>query len=232
MIKRFIPKKYHYKLSNLKNALRGGYARTHYSQFGEDITLAALLPDKAGVYVDVGAHHPKRYSNTYLLFKKGWHGINIDPNPHTIGLFNKARPNDINIECGVAGKEGTLTYYQFSDPAVNSFSEEEAKRWMNKSWLQYLGTKEVEVQPLRQLLNNLPNPPTHIDLLNIDTEGMDVEVLQSNDWQKYQPRVIVIESGCFDASKPFEDPAFRLLVTTYGYTLAARMGASLIFSRA
>lgn len=159
-----------------------------------------------GFYVDVGAHHPERYSNTYRLYKKGWSGINIDPDPNAIALFAKARPNDLNIESGVAGKVGTLTYYQFSDPAVNSFVESEAKRWMNKDWIAFLGTKEVNVRPLADLLNEHA-AGKHIQLLTVDAEGMGLEVLASNDWEAFRPDVIVVED---DVRSYLEAKGYRL----------------------
>ena len=72
-----IPPKYRFKIINLKNKFWGNYGKIYYSQFGEDVVLLKIFKNKqVGFYVDVGAHHPKRYSNTYLLHKKGWQGIN------------------------------------------------------------------------------------------------------------------------------------------------------------
>ena len=151
-------------LSNIKRKVVG---YKQYSQFGEDTVLMELFKDtKKGRYVDVGAHHPYRYSKTYLLFKKGWRGVNIDPNPESIKLFEHARPMDENI-CSAVGEAGTLTYYQFSDPAVNTFGEKEAKVWKNKSFLTFLGTRDVAVRPLSTLVS------CPIDLLTIDVEGMN-----------------------------------------------------------
>lgn len=210
MIKRFLPVSWHYVLSNLKRKVFG-YRK--YAQFGEDAVLLELFKNKDnGVYVDVGAHHPYRYSNTYLLYKKGWHGVNIDPNPHTIALFNKARPNDKNI-CAGAGRAGMLTYYRFSDPAVNTFTKEEAEKWKGKSFLKFLGTTEVEVKPLSEFVEG------PVDLYSIDAEGMDLEVLQSYNWE-YYPRVIVIEGN--DSADFLEDK---------GYTLHTTCGASSVFVR-
>lgn len=228
MLKKIIPKKYHYQLSNVKNAIVGGYAQTHYSQFGEDIVVTRLLREPHGWYVDVGAHHPKRYSNTYLLFRRGWQGVNIDANPHTIQLFQKARPKDANICVGVGGKAGTLTYHQFSDPAVNSFKEDEAKKWMGKDWITYLGPREVPVRPLRDILREVSGLP-RIDLLTIDVEGMDLEVLQSNDWETYTPTVIIVE--CADYDPHASEHPIVMYLRARGYVLAAFVGSSLIFSR-
>lgn len=208
ILKALIPAAWHYRLSNVKRSIFGYQT---YAQFGEDKVLLDIFKDKQdGVYVDVGAHHPYRYSNTYLLHKKGWHGVNIDPNPHTIKLFNKERPGDINIQSGV-GQAGVLAYYQFSDPAVNTFKKEEAEKWKGKSFLTFLGTTEVQIRPLSQLVTG------PFDLLSIDAEGMDVEVLQSYDW-KCCPKVIVIEG---DESKQ--------LLLQKGYTLHATRGVSRIY---
>ena len=230
MLKKIIPQRFHYKLSNSKNALWGGFAETYYSQFGEDIVLSKLLKQKNGFYVDVGAHHPKRYSNTYLLYKRGWTGINVDPNSHSIALFNKARPRDTNLCVGVGAQKDELTYYQFSDPAVNSFNAAEAARWMDKSWIQYLGTKQVPVRTLADILSSVESVP-HINLLSVDVEGMDLEVLQSNNWEKCKPDVIAVESDSFDPETPFENEIFKFLVSTHGYKLKGLVGPSLIFAQ-
>ena len=55
--------------------------------------------------MDVGCYHPTRHSNTYLMYKKGWSGLNIDLNPLTIELFNFMRPRDININIGISDSE-------------------------------------------------------------------------------------------------------------------------------
>src|SRR3989344_6466594 len=211
MLKKYIPAAWHYPLSKIKRSLLGYKT---YAQFGEDVLLSKLFADTSrlpaqagGMYADVGAHHPKRYSNTYLLYKKGWYGVNIDPNPHTIELFSKARPQDTNVCCGV-GQAGVLTYYRFSDPAVNTFVTAEAEKWKQKKFLTFLGTTKVEVKPLSALVSG------PIDLLTIDAEGMDIEVLQSYDWKEY-PKVVVVEGQA----------AVDFLLQN-GYTLCSSLGPS------
>ena len=72
--------------------------RKQYSQWGEDQYIAKFFKDKQkGSYLDIGCFHPLMYSNTCLLFKKGWSGINIDINPTSIDLFNIVRPKDSNL---------------------------------------------------------------------------------------------------------------------------------------
>ena len=72
--------------------------RSQYSQWGEDLSILKFFNDKKnGIYLDVGCFHPLMYSNTCLLFKNGWSGINIDINPTSIDLFKILRPLDFNI---------------------------------------------------------------------------------------------------------------------------------------
>lgn len=92
-----------------------------FSQETEDLFLAQQFPDKfSGFFVDIGAHHPTRFSNTALFYKKGWRGINVEANESIIPEFNKERLNDINLHFLVSDKCKKSTFYEFSDPALNT----------------------------------------------------------------------------------------------------------------
>ena len=83
-----------------------------YSQEGEDMILRRLFERKdKGVYIDVGAHHPKKFSNTYYFYKKGWSGINLDAMPGSMLRFDKVRPRDLNIETAISDTKETLKYF-------------------------------------------------------------------------------------------------------------------------
>ena len=107
-----------------------------YSQEGEDILLKRIFNNKKnGFYVDVGAHHPKRFSNTNIFYQMGWRGINIDPMPSSMDLFKRYRPRDINLEFGVAKKKGIMKYYIFNDPALNSFQRHYLRKQKKKTFI-------------------------------------------------------------------------------------------------
>lgn len=165
-----------------------------YSQEGEDMILKRVFENKIGFYIDVGAHHPKRFSNTHLLYKKGWKGINIDALPGSMNLFNKMRPRDINLEIGVAEVEDVLNYYVFNEPALNTFSEELSNEYADKFKNQYFIKEviKVKVKRLDKILDTHLNN-NKIDILNIDVEGFDYDVLKSNNWYKYRPRFVLVE---------------------------------------
>ncbi len=148
---------------------------------------------KVGFYVDVGAHHPKRFSNTFLFYKKGWRGINIDAMPGSMRLFNKWRARDINLEIGVAYKSDTSDYYIFNEPALNGFSADLSR--MREQASDSYHVKEVikvKVYPLREILARHLGI-NQIDFLSVDVEGLDLQVLQSNDWSQYRPSFVLVE---------------------------------------
>lgn len=171
-----------------------------YAQEGEDRVLSYLLLKlhdskyiNNGFYVDVGAHHPYRFSNTFLFYKRGWRGINIDAMPGSMSAFRNRRPRDINLESGVGRKSETLKFYTFNEPALNTFDENLAKSRCNDVW-HIKATLDVPVIPLSEILKkHLPDGQI-IDFLTVDVEGLDIDVLQSNDWKKYRPSVVLVET--------------------------------------
>ena len=176
-----------------KNDTAEEYLNLSYSQYGEDLILNALLPHEAGFYVDVGAHHPYRFSNTSLFYRQGWRGINIDPIPGVKEIFDRERSRDINLELGVSDKETELNYFIFNDQALNSFSEEVAVRLRDHPFYKLLRTEVIQTKPLARILEDHLPGDTSIDFLTVDAEGMDLIVLQSNNWQKFRPKIVVCE---------------------------------------
>ncbi len=234
MIKDFfiklVPPKYRFVATDIKNNIWRGFKESHYSQFGEDIIIGSIFSaQNKGFYVDVGAHHPKRYSNTYLLHKKGWSGINIDSNPDTIKLFNKHRTGDINLECAISDEKSEQDYYNFSDPAMNTFSKVEAEKLFKKKWLHLIDVKKVSMVTLAEVLRVHVPVGVKIDLLSVDAEGFDLKVLRSNDWSSFVPRVIIVEDHSFSADNPNKSEIYNFL--SKNYRLHSAMNFSLIFIR-
>ena len=190
-----------------------------FSAAGEDMMLRHLLgSDKTnGFYVDVGAFHPTLYSNTYFFYLYGWRGINVEARPGSKKLFDKLRPRDVNLEVGVSGKRGILTYFFIDETSsVNSFSRDFLAQ------LGLLGDVKAEIPvpvlPLATLLErHLPNGQA-IDFMNIDVEGHDLEVLESNDWTRFRPKFIVVEDEQVNAG----DSRILQLMKGHGYEMCAQ----------
>lgn len=161
------------------------------SQYGEDIIISELLNKQNGFYVDIGANDPYHFSNTNYFYKRGWNGINIEPN---INLFNKLqihRSRDINLNIGVGQKIENICFYIFSASCLSTFSEEAAQRAINKG---FALTDKVEVQVYRlDSVLELYLDSRHIDFMSVDVEGYDLEVLKSNDWDRYRPTLVMVE---------------------------------------
>jgi len=199
IIKRKLPKTIKEKIIEFRNNNLDGYSTKSYSQEGEDIILGRLFERrKFGFYIDVGAHHPKRFSNTYYFYKKGWRGINIDAMPGSMIIFNKIRPRDINIEKPISDKKQILTYYAFNEPALNGFSKELSEKRngirSGKNVEYFIKfTKDIETTTLEDILDKYLPKNQSIDFLSIDVEGLDFEVLKSNNFAKYRPKIVLIE---------------------------------------
>jgi len=224
-----IPTKYHNKISNLYHFFKGFYSKS-YSQFCEDMILKNIFNKKKGFFIDIGAHHPFRLSNTYFFYKKGWSGINIDPLPGCMKLFNRFRKRDINLELGISKENSILNYFAFEEPAFNTFSDESAKKYIETNATKLIYQKKIECFPLRNILDSHLKENQTIDFLSIDAEGLDLEILESNDWNIYQPKVILIEIHDFNFDYISENLIYQFLKEKK-YSLYASTGITFFFIR-
>ncbi|MCX7759369.1 MAG: FkbM family methyltransferase [bacterium] len=201
-----------------------------FSQEGEDLILHRIFERKSeGFYVDVGAHHPFRFSNTYLFYRKGWRGINIEPNPEAIKLFKKYRPRDINLNLAI-GQGGELIYYMFNEQALNTFDKSLAMNRTKSGEYHIIKEMKIEIYPLKEVLDmNLPDSQ-EIDFMNVDCEGMDLDILKSNDWSNYRPKIILVEIiPPHDIPYVLNHP-IAVFLQDNGYTFFAKCFNSCFFS--
>lgn len=169
-----------------------------YSFAGEDMMLRVLLEidgikiNTNGFYVDVGAHHPRRFSNKMFFSELGWSGINIDPNQGIKALFEKERPNDKFFEIALGDKTTKKQFFTYNEPALNSLINRD-QEMLNTPYIPS-GQKEVQVSNLKTILsdNLITSIPTP-NFLDIDVEGFELEVLKGNDWNKYRFSYILVE---------------------------------------
>lgn len=165
-----------------------------YAQNGEDIVIDNLLGrKKKGTYVDIGAYDPTRFSNSNRFYKRGWKGINIEPDPKRIKNFYKERSRDTNLNIGIANKNGVLKFYKFEPNTLSTFSKNSANTYKKQGY-NLSEVIEIPTQRIADVLSRC-SMGKKIDFFSIDTEGFDLEVLKSNDWKRFQPRVICVEAG-------------------------------------
>ena len=223
---KFVPAKVVLKLYGLREVVAA--KRIFYSLEGEDIVLDNIFQNQPkGFYIDIGANHPKMHSNSYLFYKKGWRGINVDAAPGSMQLFSVFRKRDINLERPVSDKVEKLTYFMFDQPRVNTFSEDLANERTRTTTYKIIDRVEIETSTLKKILDEYLPEKTTIDFMSIDVEGFDYRVLLSNDWEKYIPRVIVVEE--LEHADNNDSPFIYKFLLSKGYQLVAKTGNSCIY---
>ncbi len=192
-----------------------------YAQEGEDIILKRIFNNTPkGFFVDIGAHHPFRFSNTFLFYQNGWRGINIDPIPGIKNIFDESRPEDINLEIGVGLERKEMVYYNFKEKALNTFSESVSTHYQNHN--RELESKiNIEVFPLAEILDNYVPAGMKIDFMSMDIEGLEFDALSSNNWEKYKPKCLLVEILDMTLEKVVETDIYKLLDRN-GYFIFAK----------
>ena len=216
-------------IRTVRNDYLNGCAINSYSQEGEDMVLRRFFEQKAvGFYVDVGAHHPKRFSNTCYFYENGWSGINIDAMAGSMKLFSKMRPRDTNVEIPVSSEENILTYYMFNEPALNGFDAHlSEKRDAASSPYKVKQKIDLQTRSLASIFNEFLPSNTKIDFLSIDVEGFDLDVLKSNDWDKYRPDMVLVE--ILGSSLDLNESDIVQFLTGHGYSAYAKTMNTVFF---
>jgi FkbM family methyltransferase len=222
----------------LAGAVRRGFrhdlqhASESYSQEGEDLVLKRAFEGRpSGFYVDVGAHHPMRFSNTYIFYRSGWRGINIDATPGSMEAFRRERPLDINIEVAISDRPEVLRYFTFHEGALNTFSEELARSRQVDSGYTLKGIVDVRAEPLADVLDRYLPPGQVIDFLTVDVEGWDLRALQSSNWDRFRPEIVVAEALRLELEEILTGELAGYL-RSKGYRLFAKTYNSVMFRRA
>lgn len=175
---------------------RPEHSRLSFSQQGEDIILYHAVHDLFSVdsptYVDVGAAHPIKSNNTYLLYGTGGRGVLVEPNPMFADLLRSFRSKDVTVQAGIGFDETReADYYEIAgNPMLNTFSSEQVER------LKAQGTSVERVVKM-PLLNINDVIAKHLgsapDVLSTDVEGLDFAILKTLDLKRFRPRVICTE---------------------------------------
>ena len=159
------------------------------SQADEDEILAKLLPDSAGLYVDVGANHPWDCSNTWQFYKRGWRGILAEPVPMFQPTLLRHRTGDAIFPVAASNRAG-YAVLRFNGP-VSSFRAD----WPIETRAHLV----VETMKLTDIIRQFPGfmklaiKRGGWDLCSIDVEGHELEVLEGIDFSVFRPKVMCVE---------------------------------------
>ena len=207
-------------------ALRRIGSALAFAQEGEDRLLERLLEgEPPGIFVDVGAHDPVRFSNTMSLYLRGWRGLSIDPRPGVERRFGRIRRHDRFLAVGVGTEVGDGEYFEFDEPALNTFSPEVARQRLEETSYRLVRRSRMPTRRLDEILRT-HLPPGRFDLLTVDVEGRDLDVLLSNDWESFRPRLVCCEELGDIGGEGVENHLAR-----WGYELLGKTMNSRLFRR-
>ncbi|MDB6081736.1 MAG: FkbM family methyltransferase [Chlamydiia bacterium] len=199
----------------------------YYSQYEQDKYLNehVFKNKEHGVFVDIGAHDGITLSNTYFFEQSlGWTGICVEPIPQVFELL-KSRRKAICIQGCICDKYKTVPFLQVKGAPemlsgiVENYDPRHLQR-IAREIEQSGGSSEIINVPcfnLNQLL--LEHGIQHVDYLSLDTEGGELEILQSIDFSKLDIDVIDVENN-------YGSAAFRELLEPLGYEKIAHLGCT------
>lgn len=196
-------------------------AKHSYAQAGEDLIvdfIAKAMQIDDITYLDIGAHHPTQFSNTYLFYKRGFRGVLVEPDPELMAAIRSVRPHDMCIEAGVGVQAATTAqFFVMSTRTLNTFSEDEAKRY------EAMGTQRIEkilsvpLVTLNHIFGDYFKDEEPV-LMSIDIEGLDFEVLSTLDLKKYRPPIVCIETLQYsEVREETKDARIAQLMSDNGY---------------
>jgi FkbM family methyltransferase len=166
-----------------------------------------------GFYVDVGAGHPRFENDTYALYEAGWRGINIEPNEDFFRALQEMRPGDRNLCVALSDKaEGELFYHEIAGTGLSTCDPKQARIHARRG--RQVRLRCVPVSTLALVLEEAC--ASEIDVLKVDVEGLEEQVLAGNDWDRFRPRVVLVEAT-FPESPERRPTAVRAFLETRGY---------------
>lgn len=179
---------------NFAKNILGKKHKTSYSQCGEDIIIdfifSALIKKQKPTYLDLGAHHPYKMSNSYLFYKNGSNGVCVEPDPVLFNYFKNYRKRDkcLNLGVNISNENEANFYILKNAKALNTFSKLEAEK----------SGKEIEKVIKIPLLNINEIIEKYFitapDFISIDIEGLDFDVVKTLNFENNRPKVICIET--------------------------------------
>jgi FkbM family methyltransferase len=211
--------------------LRKGKRDGAFSQHGEDRVVLNYFNNRPGFYVDVGANHPFRISNTYLLYLNGWRGITVEPMPHLSQKHRLYRPNDRHFNVGAGAQDGTMKLYELIPNVLTTFDEEVASAHVNSGRAVLSSNPEIPVRTIASLRREV-QAQEHIDFLNVDCEGYDLKALEGVGWSMTKPTLICVETGGLlgrYATQQNSRNEIHDFLSNVGYTVLTELGCNTFF---
>jgi FkbM family methyltransferase len=183
----------------IKNIIKSVFLKNgniSYSQCGEDLIIQFIFNEmriKNPTYLDIGTHHPTYINNTYLFYRNKNYGVCVEPEPYSFNIIKKVRPKDICLNIGIGVEnQNFANFYVLSSKSLNTFSKETAEEYVKESGQIIEEILKIPLCPINDIIRQyFPNCP---NLISLDAEGLDFQIIQSFNFQKYRPEILCIET--------------------------------------
>lgn len=186
-----------------------------YAQWGDDVLVWDYFKEKTdGVFLEAGANHPKSLSQTYLLEKRGWTGILVEPVPECCEMLRAERPGSRVFQnaLGAPDQRGML---KLSIPSGVS----ELAAAMRDGEVAGAGDRVFEAELITLTEALVAAGIQRLDYLSLDLEGMELEALKGLDFTRFQPDLVIVEDRLDSLSR-------HRYLKSKGYKLVWRNGSN------
>ena len=193
-----------YQIQQTKRAIeniryQAGGVGSHYAQSGEDAVIEYIvdrlqIPLSEVTYLDLGANHAKYLSNTNYFYEHGARGVLVEANPQLIEELTTQRPDDIVLNRCITTKSGEkIPFYILSGDGLSSCDRVTVEETLEENpEIQIEKTVDVETITIQDILKEyFEKPPV---LVNVDIEGMELEVLKGFDFEHFRPLMFIVET--------------------------------------
>jgi FkbM family methyltransferase len=200
-----------------------------YAQNFEDVVLDRMFPDDyRGFYIDVGAYDPVSTSVTKHFYDRGWRGINVEPSVAGHRRLVEQRPRDVNLNVALSSAPGSMTFFEAAEESrgLSTLSGERAQQ--SREAGHNLTERTIEVTTLAEVCAE--HVTGEIDFVSIDVEGHELEVIQGADWDRWRPRVVVVEAVTPDEFLPSHE-MWEPLLEESGYRFGLFDGLNRFYVR-
>lgn len=142
-----------------------------------------------GVYIDVGAQHPRIDSVSRAFYEKGWRGVHVEPVPAYALQLQNDRPNEKVVQAALGKNIGSTPFFFIAETGLSTSVQHIADEHSTRGFSVEL--TEVEQTTLAAIFD-IAGPVIH--WLKIDVEGSELAVLQG--WKRHpaRPWIVLVES--------------------------------------
>jgi FkbM family methyltransferase len=197
---------------------------TYYSQFEQDKTVHQMFFQNTfnGYFVDIGAHDGTTFSNSKFFEELGWDGVCIEPNPKIFNTLQSTRKCKC-VKKAISDKVGTAQFFQILGEAnmLSGLTEEFNQRGIENIHHNIQNDEFDYIDVELDLFDNIVDN-TIIDFLSLDTEGNELKILQTIDFNKYNIKVITVENNDYDDK-------FLKFLTPKNYHFVTRLGCDELY---